>query len=442
MKKSIKFFVFAFSFILFCSFLHSYNIIIIAVDTLRADHLSCYGYPRNTSPYIDDLASDGVKFNNCYTPSPRTTPAFASILTSLPPHKHGAKRNGLSIFDKTKTLPQFLKEIGYYSGAFVSNWTLKKKLTHLDRGFDTYAEMLTKKRWYGLFNPEGEAPKINPEVFGWLRHNKEKKFFLLVHYTEPHDPYIYHKEFDRSNDRFDPAYYPEGSSRKKIKKYDTEIGFVDFYIGELIQEIKRHGLYDNSLIIFLADHGESFGEHDYYGHGRRLYNSGLHVPLIVKLPGSRLKGTEVDGNVSLLDVAPTVFTQIGYPIPDRMEGKNLFEQENQRVLFFECYLGDVLSEKGQMYRLKVKPARFGLVRGHDKLIFDKGYEVYDLNKDPFELTNIYHNPEGKFEEITILIRGYMNKVEKFIEYSKKFHKQRSKLTKEELATLKSLGYIR
>ncbi len=442
MKKSIKFVTFVSSIVLVCSFLHSNNVIIVAVDTLRSDHLGCYGYPRNTSPNIDDLASDGIKFIDCYTPSPRTTPAFASMLTSLPPYKHGAKRNGLSIFDKTKTLPQYLKEKGFYSGAFVSNWTLKKKLTHLDRGFDTYTEILTRKRWFGLINPEGEAPKINPEVYRWLCKNKGKKFFLFVHYTEPHDPYIYHKEFDKSYDRIDPAYYPQGSNHKKIRKYDTEIGFVDFYIGKLIQKLKEYGLYENSLIIFLADHGESFGEHDYYGHGRKLYNSGLRVPLIVKLPGSRLKGTEVKGNVSLLDVTPTIFSLLGYPIPDEMEGKNLFEPENQRVLFFECYMGDVLSEKGEKFRLKVKPVRYGLVKGHDKLIFDKGIEVYDLDTDRFELTNIYNNPGEMFPEMTTLIRGYMNKVEKYIEYSKKYYKQRSKLTKEELETLKSLGYIK
>ena len=148
----MKFFSLAFSIILFCSFIHSNNVIIIAVDTLRADHLGCYGYPRNTSPNIDDLAFGGVKFNNCYTPSPLTTPAFASMLTSLPPYKHGAKRNGLSIFDRVKTLPQFLKEKEYNSAAFVSNWTLQKKLTHLDRGFDTYTEILTRKRRLGLYS--------------------------------------------------------------------------------------------------------------------------------------------------------------------------------------------------------------------------------------------------------------------------------------------------
>jgi arylsulfatase A-like enzyme len=239
MGKNNKFFIFAWSIFLFCSFLLSHNVIIVSVDTLRADHLGCYGYPRDTSPNIDALALDGVKFNGCYTPSPLTTPAIASMLTSLPPFKHGAKRNGLSIFTRIKTLPQFLKEEGYYTGAFISNWTLKKKLCHLDRGFDTYTEILTRKRRYGLYSPEGEAPEVNLEVYKWLYGNKGKKFFLFVHYTEPHGPYVYHKEFDKGYDRIDPEFYPKGSNHKKTKKYDTEIGFVDFYIGELIQKRRK-----------------------------------------------------------------------------------------------------------------------------------------------------------------------------------------------------------
>ena len=429
-------------FFLCCPFLLSNNVIIIAVDTLRADHLSCYGYPRNTSPNIDEFARDGVKFSACYAPSPLTTPAFASVFTSLPPFKHGAKRNGLSIFDGINTLAQFLKERGYYSGAFVSNWTLKKELSHLDRGFDTYTEVLTKKRWYGLMNPEGKAPDVNMEAFKWLYGNKAKKIFLFVHYTEPHEPYVYHRDFDKGFDNFDPTLYPEGSSQKKIKKYDTEVGFVDYHIGQLIQRIKEYDLYEDSLILFLADHGESFGEHDYYGHGRRLYNSGLHVPLIVKFPGNRSSGEEVTWNVSLLDVAPTILSLLGYPAPEEMEGIDLFEPEIQRVLFFECYKGAVHSERSKLFRLKVSPVRYGLLKGSHKLIFDDGFEAYDLKRDPFEMTDIYSNPGKTFAEMTASLEEFMAKVEKFIEYSKKFHKQRSNLTKEELERLKALGYIK
>jgi arylsulfatase A-like enzyme len=320
---------------------------------------------------------------------------------------------------------------------------MKKKLTHLDRGFDVYTEILNKKRWHGLFNPEGEAPKVNSEVFSWLYKNKGKKFFLFVHYTEPHGPYLYHKEFDRGFDKVAPEFYPLGSNQKKIKKYDTEIGFVDFYIGEFLRKIKEYGLYEDSLIIFLADHGESFGEHDYYGHGRRLYNSGLHVPLIVKFPGYEARSTEVDRNISLMDVAPTVLSLLGHPTPVEMEGKSLFASENQeRILFFESYKGAIHEEKSRTFRLKVKPVRYGVLKRNHKLIYDDGFEAYNLEEDIFELKNIYKNPEKSFVEMTALLKAFMNKVEEFRKLSLQFHKQRSRLTKEELERLKSLGYIK
>ncbi len=432
-----------FSICLFSSFLYAQNVIIIAVDTLRKDHLGIYGYPRNTSPNIDHFASDGVKFNHCYTPSPLTTPAFSTMLTSLPPHKHGAKRNGMSIFNRTNTLPVFLRERGYYSGAVISNWTLNKKLTHLDRGFDTYTEVLNKRRWFGIFDKEGEAPAVNKEAIKWLYKNKEKKFFLWVHYTEPHEPYVYHKEFDHGYDEVNPEYYPKGSHQKKIKKYDTEIGFVDFYIGELLQKIKEYGLYEDALIIFMGDHGESLGEHDYFGHGRMLYNSCLQVPLIVKLPRNKDRNTEINSIVSLLDIAPTILALLGEVVPEEMEGNNLFSPDKQeRTLYFETYKGAVHRETNMIFNLKVKPIRYGLLKDNLKLIFDGEFEAYNLLDDHFELENIYKNPDQKFAEMTQLLEKFIVDVEDFIEYTKKYYRQRSKLTKEEMEKLKALGYIK
>jgi arylsulfatase A-like enzyme len=425
------------------SILYSQNVFIIAVDTLRADHLGCYGYPRETSPNIDAFALEGVLFENCYTPSPLTTPAFASMLTSLPPHKHGAKRNGLSIFDKIVTLPLLLKAEGYTSGAFVTNWTLGKKLTHLDRGFDIYSDVFTKKRWYGLFNTEGEADKVNARAIKWMYQNRQEKVFMWVHYTEPHEPYVYHEKYDKGYDQVKPEYYPAGSSYKKIKRYDTEVGFVDFHVGELIQKIKEYGLYDESLIIFLADHGESLGEHKYYGHGQRLYNSGLHVPLVVKLPGSRAKDTRVDRVVSLMDVAPTILSLLGIPALEEMEGEDLFAAEHpERTLYFEGYKGAVHIERTQKFRLKVEPNRYGLLKDGIKLIYQSGYEAYNLADDRFELKNIYKNPDKNFSPLRDLLDTFMNNVLDFIAYSKKFNKQKDRLTKEELERLKSLGYIK
>ncbi|MCP4214110.1 MAG: sulfatase-like hydrolase/transferase, partial [bacterium] len=184
------------------------NIILISVDTLRADHLGCYGYPLNTSPNIDALAGDGVLFSRCFTLTPLTAPAFATVFTSLPPHKHGAKRNGFGIFKKVKALPFYLKRYGYKSAAVISNWPLKKKLSRLDRHFDNYYEVFTQKRYLGMTNPEGDAPTVNRKTFGWLEKNHKKRFFLWVHYTDPHALYVPHKDFKYDYTKLDSSVFP------------------------------------------------------------------------------------------------------------------------------------------------------------------------------------------------------------------------------------------
>ena len=438
-----KFFVMALSILIFCSISYSTNVIIIAVDTLRADHLGCYGYPRNTSPSIDEFARNAVQFMNCYTPVPRTGPAFASMLSSLPPHKHGAKNNGLPIFDNIQLLPEVLKENGYYSGAFVAIWTLKKKLCGLDKGFNDYTEVFNRKMYLGLMSPEGKASKVNEAAFEWLERHRRKKFFLWVHYNEPHMPYRYHKKFDRGYKVVYPEFYAEGSNFRKIKKYDTEVGCVDFYIGELIKKIKELNLYEDSLIIFVSDHGEGFGEHNYYGHGVLLYNSTLHVPLVVKLPGDMNKPSVIERKVSLMDVVPTILSLLDYPVPEQMEGENLFEPSSpERVFYFETYQGAAQLDKNKKFQIKETPLKYGLLKDNIKLILKDKYEAYDLTKDKFEQSNIFENPDEEMKILSDMLQDFVKEVQKYIDLTEKYLRKRSQLSKEDIEKLRSLGYIK
>ena len=193
----------------------------------------------------------------------------------------------------------------------------------------------------------------------------------------------------------------------------------------------------------MADHGESFGEHYYYRHGRKLYNSCLHVPLIVKLPGNENANSEVNKNVSLLDIAPTILSILRYSIPQELEGINLFDSgSGERVLYFEAYRGAVHEEKGDIFRLTVEPIRYGLLKNNFKLIFDKEFEAYDIIKDKFELKSIYKNPDKKMDVMTDMLKRFILRIQEFIKYSRNYYKQRSKLSKEELEKLRSLGYIK
>lgn len=419
-------------------------VIIIAVDTLRADHLGCYGYPRPTSPELDALAKESVLFTRCFTPSPLTTPAFASLLTSLPPHRHGAKRNGLPIFPKVETLTDLLKAKGYRTGAFISSWPLKARLSGLNRGFDTYEEVFDKKRWLGTINPEGRAPTVNERVFEWLDRCEDEPIFLWVHYTEPHAPYVHHKEFDFDYNRWHKELYHPDSDFAKMRNYDTEVGFVDHHIGRLIKRLKKDGLFDRAIVVFMSDHGESFGEHGEYGHGRKLFNSTLHVPLMVKFPASERAGSKLHHEVSLEDVTPTLLGLLGMDHPEWVIGHDLFIPEENRVLFSEAYKGAVHFRRGRYYHHKVEPIGYAMVQRGEKLMLtprNHRFRFFNWVNDPFEKSNLYLKRRAGLEEWKRLLEGYVRRVEEYLTVSKQFVRDPGQMTKEDMEKLKTLGYF-
>ncbi len=425
------------------------NVIIISVDTLRADHLGCYGYPLNTSPNIDAFSRDGIRFSHCYALTPLTTPSFSTLLTSLPPHKHGAKRNGLSIYRHVKTLPYYLKRFGYHTAAFISNWPLKKHLARLNEGFDDYVEIFTKKRYMGIINSEGEAPVVTEKAVDWLEKNHKKRFFLWVLFTEPHRPYILHEKFTFDYQGVPPSDYPPGTRIKKIKKYDSEIAYTDFYIGKLLEKIKSLGLYQEALIIFNSDHGESFGEHNYFRHGRRLYNSTVHVPLMIKLPHNWLKNIVRRENISLLDIGPTILSVLNIPCPSHMEGISLFKEGSRfldRQILLETYAGTVhLKRNNKKYHLKIKPIRYGIIDGSSKIIYnikEKTFEAYRVTEDPFESQNIFVKEISTLDPMKKQLENRLQRMSKYIEYNRMYRlNQTSDISKEDFDMLKSLGYI-
>jgi len=425
------------------------NVIIISVDTLRPDHLGCYGYPLNTSPNIDAFSHDGIRFSHCYTLTPLTAPSFSTLLTSLPPHKHGAKRNGLSIYQNVKTLPYFLKRFGYHTAAFISNWPLKKHLARLNEGFDDYVEIFTKKRYMGIINSEGEAPAVTEKAIDWLEKNHKQRFFLWVLFIEPHRPYILHENFTFDYQGVPSSVYPPGTSMKKIKNYDSEIAFTDFYIGRLLEKIKSLGIYREAMIIFNSDHGESFGEHNYFRHGRRLYNSTVHVPVIIKLPYNWLKNTARRENISLLDISPTILSVLNIPNPHQMEGIPLFKEGASfldRQILLETYAGTVhLKRNNKKYHLNIKPIRYGIIDGSSKIIYnfkDKTFEAYRVIEDPFENQNIFTQEVSALAPMKKQLEDRLQRISKYIKYNEVYRlNQASELSKEDFDMLKSLGYI-
>ena len=285
------------------------NLVLITVDTLRADHLSCYGYHLATSPNIDQLASEGVRFERAYSPIPLTGPSHISLFTSRFPQEHGARINGVAVAEDSKWLflPQILRKFGYRNAAFVSAWTLTDRLTQLGQWFDTYDQDLTRS--HQVFHSSRFAEDVTPPAIEWLRGNRHRPFFLWVHYFDPHSPYHPREEFaspKRNGHPGNSADWADKEAQERINKYDSEVGYVDHHIGKLLAELDDLELRDSTIVALTADHGESLGEHGYVGHGRRLFKGIVHIPLILRYPGTIPAGRVIPQAASLLDLTPTV----------------------------------------------------------------------------------------------------------------------------------------
>ena len=252
------------------------NVVLLSVDTLRADFLGCYGCAWDISPNIDRLAENSLVFEDVCCETPLTAPSFAAMFTSRYPRMVGVTRNGMRVADDARLLAEIFREAGYYTFAVQSNWTLRAHMSGLNRGFDLYEDALDRRRW-GIFNGERAAEEVTETALKVLGNGPpDKPFFAWIHYSDPHGPYRYHAEHSpvkrglRDMDR---------KERVRVK-YASEVAYADHHIGRFLEALP-----EDTRILFVADHGESLYEHDYLGHGRYLYQDGLHVPLMIHAPG-------------------------------------------------------------------------------------------------------------------------------------------------------------
>jgi arylsulfatase A-like enzyme len=313
------------------------NVLLIGVDTLRPDHLGCYGYGRNTSPNIDRLAGGGVLFEHVVSQCPWTLPSFATVLTSLYPSQHGAGINMGKMRTSFPTLAEILGERGYAAGAIINVSVLRPEFG-VDRGFD----------YYDTTEPGAKrlAPEVTEEALEWIAGNKDGPFFLFVHYFDPHLSYAapapYDTLFDsdyrgRIGNTFDqeayevlaPVLFDEDDPQMEADwghieaLYDGEIAYTDEAVGSLLEGLADMGLTQKTLIVFLSDHGEEFFEHKGYGHGHTLYQEVINVPLIFSLPGILPQGVRAARQVRLVDVTPSVLDLLGIDTEAGFEGVSL-----------------------------------------------------------------------------------------------------------------------
>lgn len=388
------------------------NVLLITIDTLRADHLGVYGYARPTSPNIDRLAREGVLFRRAVSQWPKTSPSFASLMSGTYGHTHGLIRTTAQRMpDRPLMLAELLKAGGYQTWASVANVNLAR-MFNFDQGFDSYLESWREE------DEQRRTELVTRQGIDFLdQASKDRPFFLWLHYFDPHARYQPPSPFDRMfvGDRhFDPSWQmPLQTEVRKdlggipitanlggeeriayyVAQYDAEIRYVDRQVGSLLAALKERGLDGRTLVILTSDHGESLGEHNYFfEHGRFPYDDCLHVPLIVRLPGRR-GGGEVRSPVELIDLLPTVLDLTGLSTDPEAEGKSLrrpLEGERTGGPLWEY----AFSESGYSrdYQRSIIGERYKLIYvpdAEDRAVM-KGseLELYDLQEDPGETRNL------------------------------------------------------
>jgi choline-sulfatase len=420
-------------------------VVILTVDTLRADHLSSYGYRRPTTPNIDRLLASGVRFTEARTVEPLTNPALASMFTSLYPHEHGATRNGLRMRPGLPSVARTLERRGYESAAFVSNWPLKDRISGLGEHFGRYEEVFTRKRWLGLFKDEANAGDLTDAALAWLGETRQmssgktgRPFLLWVHYVEPHAPYRLREEFVQS------LGIPQHGDVSRLDRYDTEIAFADQQIGRLLAAFDRNPeLKASTLFVFAADHGESLGEHGYWGHGRNLYEPTLRIPLGLAWTGKIRPGTTIDAPALNLDVAPTILGLAGLPAPAGFRGFDWTPvlqgapAPRDRVLWFEAHKGAVLSSQEAANARRKGLLEVGVMVDGRKQILqlaEGALSLFDLARDPRETRALAGDPR-----LAQRVHDWMETVQKGLAASDRLGP--ATVGSEDAAQLRALGYV-
>ena len=405
------------------------DIYLISVDTLRADHLGCYGYTLPTSPNIDRLAAESLLFEDFICEVPLTGPSFGAMMTSNYPRTTGATKNGIRIPDWAPTVAEHLKAAGYETVCVQSNWTLKSKLSGLDRGFDIYDDDMDSKRW-GVLKPERLGDDVLKRSLKLIEErDPAKPMFAWFHFSDPHAPYKMHKKHNPSGKR--TAGMSETDSARA--RYDSEIAFTDVQIAQLLEAITE----ENAYVVFVGDHGESLYEHDYLGHGRRIYQTGLHVPFMIRGPNIEPGRTDVPARG--IDLGVTVLSLAGLEVLKGMKGLDLLEPDSvphDRVRVVETYGGAVPQIAGIREMLANDPPMRQSVLIEEWKLIELGprTELFNIANDPKELENRAKEMPEQVAELSDLIEAWSTT-------HQRGDADEATLNEDDLEALESLGYL-
>ena len=427
------------------------NVLLVSVDTLRADRLGAYGGPLGLTPALDRLAAQGITFERATTPVPITGPAHTTLLTGLDPIRHGVVRNGVRLRDGVESVAETLTAAGYRTAGFVSAWPLTDASSGLAHHFQRYDEDLpastgvpraaeevpllwladrgamlafgsrSRSHRYGHFLGEiheRDGARTVDRALSWIARRHDGPFFAFVHLYEPHTPYAPPMELARALgagaeealSRFDPGaperpleeLFADPAAVARIRRlYDAEVAHADAAVGRLLAGLERLGRAGDTVVVLTADHGEGLGEHgEFFRHSDYLYETTLHVPLLVHRPTEPAAGRRIGALVGLADVAPTLLELAGVAVPETLDGRSLVslfdggEGPGGRVL--HASIGGVTIERGVFgavdLRHAVRDRRHKLIWSLDRRWpYRDGpayEELYDLEADPAELVSL------------------------------------------------------
>ena len=368
------------------------NVLLISMDTTRADHLGCYGDADGATPHIDRLAALGVRFEQCVTSVPITLPAHVSMLAGTDPFTHRVRDNGTFVTPpENLTLPERLKQAGFQTAAFVAAYVLNREFA-LDQGFDIYDDL---RGGADPWRAERPAAEVTEAASRWLRAHANAPnaapFFLFVHYFDPHQPYDPPAPFD---------------ARFRERPYLGEIAYVDEQIGRLLKTLAEVGAERDTLIVLTADHGEGLGEHDEATHALFLYDSTLLVPLILKLPGALPASTVVRAPARTVDIAPTILEILAQPALPDAQGASLLS-----LALGVSAEGPTVAYSESLYtRFNFGFSSLRSLRTADgwKFIHAPQPELYDLRADPGELRNLASTQAPRIERLRAALRDLLH----------------------------------
>ncbi len=364
-------------------------VVIISIDTLRADRLPAYGYDGVETPAIDALRREAILFEHAYSHIPLTLPAHSSLLTGLLPPEHGLRDNigyrldaGRVAAGDIPFLPLALRRQGYATGAAVSSYVLRAKMG-LDQGFDFYEDSIEFRTGTGLGGLQRPGSETLDLARDWLGQAAGGPFFFFFHIYEPHTPYR----------------PPEPFASRYADPYNGEVAAADRVIGELVAELKDLGVWERAIVVLLSDHGEGLGEHGEDEHGVLLYATTLRVPLMLKLPSTLRAGDRVEAPVQLIDVFPTVADLLDLPLPAGLRGSSLLEPLDEapaRRIYAETFYPRLHFGWSELA---------SLIDGRHHYIEGPDPELYDLAADPGELTNVLRGQRRAYADLRDALAG-------------------------------------